>query len=132
MCNMCLLAPGSFYHLIWSCPKIQSYWLQVIQFLHDIMGTPVGLDPKLCLLGLLPDADVDKYLAIFISESLFLARKVIAKVWMQAVPPTLQNWKKDINDTLPYRKMMYTHRGRPQKFSSIWDHWLEDGETCTI
>lgn len=86
--HMCLLVPGTFYHLLWSCPNIQTYWLQVIQFLHDNMGSPVGLDPKLCLLGLLPDSDVDKYQAIFVYETLFLARKVITKVWMQAAPPT--------------------------------------------
>lgn len=119
VCPMCLLVPGSFYHLIWSCPNIQSYWIQVIRFLHDNMGSPVGLDPKLCLLGLLPDTDVDKYLAIFLYKTLFLARKVIAKAWMQAEPPTLQNWKKDMNDTLPYRKLIYTHRGRLQKFANI-------------
>lgn len=51
------------------------------------MGSPVGLDPKLCLLGLLSDADVDKYQGIFICETLLIARKVVAKVWMQALPP---------------------------------------------
>lgn len=130
LCPMCLLTPRTFYHLLWSCPHIQT-WVQVIQFLHDHMGTPVGMDPKLCLLGLLPDIDVDKYQAIFIYETLFLARKVIAKVWMQALPPTLQGWKREINTTLPYRKMIHMHRGHPQKFASVWDRWLEDGETCT-
>lgn len=83
------------------------------------MGSPVGLDPKLCHLGLLPDADIDKYLAIFIQEALFLARKTIAKVWIQAMSPTFHNWKREINGVFPYRKMIYANRGRPQKFSNI-------------
>lgn len=99
--------------------------------MHDNMGSPVALDPKLCLLGLLPDIDIDKYQAIFVYETLFLARKVVAKVWMPAVPLTLQMWKREINNTIPYRKMLYIHRGCPQKFSNVWDRWLDDGETCT-
>lgn len=69
-----------------------------------------------CRLVLLPDVDVDKYQAIFIYETLFLARKFVSKVWMQAIHPTLQGWKKEINDTLPYRKMIYNHRGRRRNF----------------
>lgn len=126
MCPKCSLAEGT-----WQCSNIQAYWLQVTQFLHDNMGTPVGMDPKLCLLGLLPDVEVDKYQTIFLCESLFLARKVVAKAWMQAVAPSLRDWKREINTVLPYRKMIYIHRGRPQKFSNVWDRWLEDGETCT-
>lgn len=42
------------------------------------MGSPVVLDPKLCILGLLPDADIDKFQATFIYETLFVARKAIA------------------------------------------------------
>ena len=60
------------------------------------MGSPVVLDPKLCILGLLPDVEVDKYHTIFIFETLFLARKVIAQRWMQNVPPTVQLWKKAV------------------------------------
>lgn len=35
------------------------------------MGSPVVHDPKICLLGLLPDAEVDKYQATFLYETLF-------------------------------------------------------------
>lgn len=86
-CRLCRADPGSFYHLIWSCPVVQTFWAQVIRFLHDNMGSPVVLDPKLCILGLLPDVEVDKYHTIFISETIFLERKVIAQRWMQNVPP---------------------------------------------
>lgn len=104
LCPGCLAVPGIFYHLIWSCPNIQTYWTQVIRFLHhDTMGSPVVLDPKLCLLVLLPDVEIDKYQTVFIYETLFLARKVVARLWMQAAPPTTLIWKKDVIDTLSYR-----------------------------
>lgn len=77
-CPLCTGGPGTFYHLIWECPILQTYWVQVIKFLHDKMGSPVVLDPKLCILGLLPDIDIDKFHAAFIHETLFMARKVVA------------------------------------------------------
>lgn len=78
-CPGCLANPCSFVHLIWECPNIQHYWTQVIKFLHDHMGSPLQLDPKTCLLGILPDADTEKYLATFLYETLFCARKAIAR-----------------------------------------------------
>lgn len=41
---LCASAPGSFYYLIWACPIIQTFWLQVIRFLHDQMGSPIALE----------------------------------------------------------------------------------------
>lgn len=130
-CSYCTDGPSTFYHLIWECPTLQIYWTQVIKFLHDKMGSPVVLDPKLCILGLLPDTDIDKFHATFIHKTLFMARKVIARVWMQSTAPALSIWKRDINNTLPYKKLIYTHRGCTQKYLKIWDRWFEDGETCS-
>ena len=80
--------------------------MQIIQFLHDKMGSPVVLDPKLCLLGLLPDVEIDKYQATFLNETLFMARRGIAKVWMQAQPPSIRQWKRYVNDALPFKKFV--------------------------
>lgn len=81
-CLMCNQAVGTFFHLIWHCPKIQQFWSQVIKFLHDTMGSPITLQPKPCLLGIFPDPELNKFTKIFLHESLFSAHKVIAKVWM--------------------------------------------------
>lgn len=130
-CRLCDHTPGSLYHLIWSCPTIQAYWIQVVRFLHDQMGSPATLESKMCLLGLLPDLDAHKPLCTFLHETLFMARKVVARNWMQALPPTSQCWKKEISDTLPYKKLIYVHRGCPLKYEKAWSRLLADGETCT-
>lgn len=88
-CLLCSQETGTFYHLLWSCPYIQGFWKQVVDFLHDNMGSPLTLDPKPCLLGIFPDADTDKYTKTFMQETLFSARKTIAKLWMRQVPPSL-------------------------------------------
>lgn len=73
-CPRCSDNPCTFFHLIWSCPHTQSYWAQIIKFLHDQMGSPVQMDPKLCLFGLLPDTAIEKYQATFLQET-FLCQK---------------------------------------------------------
>lgn len=39
-CCLCLTEPGTFFHLIWACPLILGFWKQVVDFLHDTMGSP--------------------------------------------------------------------------------------------
>lgn len=57
---LCGQAVGTFFHLLWQCPKIQTFWVQV-WFLHDTIGSPITLQPKLCLLGIFPDPGLNKF-----------------------------------------------------------------------
>lgn len=130
-CPRCLSTPCSFFHLIWSCPVIQDYWSQIVKFLHDHMGSPIQLDPKLCLLGLLPDT-MARPTATLLSETLFSARKLIAKHWMRTTSPAVQDWLRDVNTSLPYKKVLYNHRGCPKKYYKVWGKWLESTNTCSM
>lgn len=78
LCPMCGQETGTFFHLIWTCPKIEQLWKQVITFLHDTIGSPIALEPKQCLLGIFPDT-VDKFTKVFLHETLFSVRKIIAR-----------------------------------------------------
>lgn len=57
-CLMCLGELGTIFHLIWACPSIQGLWKQIVDFIHDTMGSPFTLDPKPCLLGIFPDSEM--------------------------------------------------------------------------
>lgn len=119
-CLLCGQEAGTFFHLIWTCPKIQGLWTQVITYLHDTMGSPVALDPKQCLLGIFPDT-IDKLTKVFLHETLFSVRKIIAKKWMRPLSPTFTDWKVDVNSALPYNKCIYVNRCCPVKYNKIWD-----------
>lgn len=129
-CPRCNNPSCTFFHLLWLCPAIQDYWSQIVTFIHDEMGSPLSLCPKQCLLGVFPDPDSDKYHKIFLQESLFIARLLIARKWMQITPPTLREWISNINNVLPYKKEIYAHRGCPTKYGRVWDTWLENASTC--
>lgn len=130
LCPRCAGHPCTFYHLIWAYPAIQNYWAQIIQFLHDHMGSPLQLDPKTCLMGLLPDVTINQFLATFLYETLFSAWKLLAKCWMRNTP-TIHAWIGEINSTLPYKKVIYRHRGCPAKYHKVWDRWLDTPDTIT-
>lgn len=90
-CPRCNHPTSSFYHLLWTCPAIQDYWAQVVQFLHDRMGSPLTVCPRQCVLGLLSLPESEKYLNIFLQETLFLVRLQIAKLWLRESPPRCSN-----------------------------------------
>lgn len=130
-CPRCSSNPCTFFHLLWLCPEIQSYWIQIIKFLHDHMGSLIQLDPKLCLLGLLPDTIKDRSIITLLSELIFYARKLVAKHWMCTDSPTIQAWIREVNASLPYKKVMYKHRGCPNKYHKLWDKCFNNANTCT-
>lgn len=82
MCPKCLTSIGTFGHLIWYCPRIRGFWGEVVQLLHDQMGSLVTMDPRQCLLRPFPDSDKDKHTLSFVHETLFTASKLVAPVWI--------------------------------------------------
>lgn len=96
------------------------------------MGFPLTLWSHQCLLGLFSAFEEDKYLNVFLQESLFLARMQIAKTWIKESPPNIQQWIRAVNVTLIYKKVLYLHRCCPNKYYKIWDRWLKDASTCTV
>lgn len=47
----------------------------------------------------------------FLHETLFQARKLIAKNWMNDHIPSLSHWNCSVNISLQYKKNIYTHQG---------------------
>lgn len=80
--------------LIWECPILQDFWIEVPDILLTILNVPVPLLPELCLFGV---ADVlltwPHYYRILLRETFFLARKTIALKWMDERSPRLSTWK---------------------------------------
>ncbi|CAI9564030.1 unnamed protein product, partial [Staurois parvus] len=41
---------GTWFHIWWECPKIQSFWETIVNLIRKISGIKIGLDPEACLL----------------------------------------------------------------------------------
>lgn len=119
-CPKCHLLPGSFFHLQWSWPKVNGVWEKVIK--NDEVGSPVPLCPNDYIH--LPDPTFfdTRYSYMFLVESLYYAKKVIARTWL---PTELPQWLNTINNALLLKKWTFQQRKCPHKFSKIWDRWLQ-------
>lgn len=72
----------------------------------------------------------DKYSHAFMQETLFYARLVIARKWLRQETPSFAMWMAAINAALPYKRLIFQHRGCPSKFNKLWDKWLESSSTA--
>lgn len=76
LCSQCTAASGTFYHLIWTCPIYRPFVYKSYNFYMTGWGSLLQLDPKPCLLGLLLDPDMDKFLTTFLHMTLFQCQKM--------------------------------------------------------
>lgn len=88
---------GTFWHMVWSCPKLKPFWLAVATTLSDVTGLNVPVDPQILLLSHLEDIEGDRYSKLCLTFALYYARREILMVWKKAEPPTLASWKRSVN-----------------------------------
>lgn len=119
----CSQQPGSLFHLMWQCPQIQGFRVQVVRFLQDVMGTPIPLTPQCCVLAILEILDLSRAQKMLSHETLFQARKLIARNWMNNHIPSLSEWIHSFMKSLPCDKLIFVHWGTIEKFYKIWTLW---------
>lgn len=76
-CQRCKQEIGLFWHMVWSCPKLQPYWEAVASKLTDITGVNIWVDPSIMLLSHMEDMDGDRYSKLCLTFSLCYARREI-------------------------------------------------------
>lgn len=126
---MCGIAEADFNHILWSCPRIQSFWTEVTKFIETLLMIHVPLKVSICLLGLVGRLACRRATRTLIGLLLFYARKALLIKWKQPEVPTLNSWKSLINSVVPLYKAAYLTRSCPAKFDKIWHVWLDSDIT---
>lgn len=54
-CPRCNTEVGTFWHMVWTCSKIQTYWENIARNLSELSGTRVPAEPLVLLLSYLGD-----------------------------------------------------------------------------
>lgn len=124
-CTRCSRDHGDLIHLLCRCPKLHLYWAGVVATINKAFQVAVPMDSKPCILGILDDLSIEHIPKQAISRALFQARKLILRHWRGTEPPTLQEWITQMGDTLMLEKYIFQHRGRPEKFNTLWSPWLD-------
>lgn len=124
-CIRCPQTRSDFWHMVWDCPVIQTFWSEVVQLLSDVLSVPIPLTPEVCLFGILDEEVWSHHTRVFLRETLFLARKAIALRWMGDRRPSLSQWRNLVNLVIPLNSIIYKHRGCPSKFDKVWGLWCQ-------
>lgn len=125
MCPRRRVEEGSFWHMVWSCPKIQPYWQEVADALTEVCGSRIPFEPLTLLLSHLEEVQGDRYIKLCLTFSLFYAKREILLRWKLAERPTKASWCQSIHSVLPLYRLTYQSRQCPAKFDKVWSGWID-------
>ena len=104
-------AKGDFLHMVWRCPKLYSYWVEITERINRVFGSSLDPVALTCLLGCMEDNQVPPGNLEAILRCLFQARKIIAQKWQAHAPPSVENWVATINLTISSERAFSTRQG---------------------
>lgn len=65
-CPKCRQWVGTFFHVVWSCPVLQTYWCAVVADINGVMGLHLDIDPLVFLLGITDNLATTNHAKLFI------------------------------------------------------------------
>ena len=124
LCLKCKIEEGDYFHCIWSCHKIERYWLSVVRQLNEIFNMEFELDPLYLILGLPDRRIINKSHKRLFNLLTYAARKNILLSWINEKPPTKKEWHKIIMQCMPLEFLTCLLRSTTDTFYKIWDPYL--------
>lgn len=116
-CRKCEKQPGTYFHLMWSCPLIKIFWSSVQREIDHFLGIRTVMDPKLCILGV---SSLSGQKAKLLSIMLYATRLSILHTWLDVNPPTLPMWHEKLLSIFPYERLSNVLQGTLDDFIKEW------------
>lgn len=123
-CPRCL-DTGDLIHMVWRCPRLARYWSKIIRIIEIRFKSKLKQEARVCILGLLGESVECNNKKIAIGRCLYQARKLIAQSWLSSMPPTIKDWLRTVDKLVWTEKTVYIRRSSYDKFTKIWNSWLE-------
>lgn len=124
-CPRCSLDNAHSKYMFWECAALGGYWKEALDVIHLVHHVRLYAHPRICILGILDDLDVDSPASLSISHMLFQARKLVALHWLRPTPPTFREYIARLNTIIRLEKGVYIKRQAAQRFQAIWGQWLD-------
>ena len=95
-CPRCACDDATFLHMVWQCECLKLRWSQVLSVIAEVIGTPLPLTPRVCLLGLITRKKINKIYLKFADLAMVLFRRLIVKGWKASTPLALSAWLREV------------------------------------
>ncbi len=118
-CDKCKGAPASLYHMYWTCPSLDNFWISVFHAISEILHHRIEPNPLTAIFGIAPDLDLPKAMLNFVAFASLLARRTISLKWKDPAPPSHSHWLRDMMPCMNLEKIRYTIWGSENKFDRI-------------
>lgn len=116
---------GSLLHCLWLCPKIE-FWNDIINLIQEILAIVIPKDPKLFILGKIPNnSNWNQKEKCFVELGILLAKRVVVRHWKNPSGPSTGEWFNELVTTLPLEKATYIIRNKQQLFYDIWGPFIQ-------
>uniref|UniRef100_A0A3P9KND8 Reverse transcriptase domain-containing protein n=1 Tax=Oryzias latipes TaxID=8090 RepID=A0A3P9KND8_ORYLA len=123
MCLKCKSSLGTYSHCIWFCPKILSYWRDILEDMEKILGTALVLNPVSLLLGYRDDKVISTSGRLY-DILTYAARKNIFLSWISDKPPSKANWHRLIIELFPLEYLTCLLHSTKSDFMKTWTPYL--------
>jgi len=111
--------------MMWLCPKIENFWVEIKNEISKIIGVRVELDPLQCILGLNPTSvEINRYKRI-LQILWYCARLTILQHWLDEDVPSVAMWLQNVLQLLPLERLTHVLQGDVGGFFLVWGPVLE-------
>lgn len=87
----CRQSVGTFIHMVWECPHIQTFWQAVVSDVNMVAGLSLDRDPLVFILGITDNLNTTKNTSLFVFYPAYYARKTILTKWKLLDPLSFQH-----------------------------------------
>lgn len=87
-CGSC----GTYIHCLWSCPRIQPFWDQVLRYISLITNIDIPKSPEILLLNIWRNNKPDHIMLDLIVLLLSAATSLITLHWKTTRVPSIRDW----------------------------------------
>lgn len=111
------------FHLFWSCPLINTFWVSIHSELQIIFSMQLPFNWDELLFGYLYSVNVDKTSKLLYGILSLAARKTITKKWLSVKIPSLNDWYEIVYGMFKMERITFINRLQYDIFNDIWDKW---------
>nr|XP_014340886.1 PREDICTED: uncharacterized protein LOC106702622 [Latimeria chalumnae] len=121
LCPKCHCAKGSLVHLLWACPKVLPFWVEVVHTLLLLLDCDLPALPEYYLLNLpIPDLTLEVPKKKFLNIAITVAKLTVARHWWTETAPFWVGWIQNLLQCMELEKIWYAVERGSLAFHKIW------------